>query len=319
MNAAAEPVASPALPEPLRRHAAAGVWCPAVTPLSCDQQIARGAYVRHVQNLLEDGCHGVTVFGTTGEASSFSVEERTALLDAVLDAGIPPHRLMVGNGTCALTDTVRLTAHAAARGVKKMLMLPPFYFKEATDSGLFRSFASVFERVADSDLRVFLYHFPRLSGVPITPGLVELLLAEFPGIVVGVKDSSGDWANTEMLCTRFPSIAVLPGNEKLMLAAMEKGGAGTITAGANVNARGLRAAFDAAVAGSEDAGRLQAAATAVRAATDTAPMVPGLKWLVARRLGEPALAHVRPPLEALEPAAGEALLEKLGEVGWTQD
>ena len=319
MNAALKPPLSSELPERLAGRAAA--VAPTITPLDDELGIAHGACVAHAQRLLDDGCHGIAVFGTTGEANSFSVDERVALLDALLEAGIPVERLMVGTGTCALSDTVRLTAHAAASGVKKVLMLPPFYYKGMSDRGLFDSFSAVFERVADSDLRVFLYHFPKLSGVPVTPGLIEKLLAAYPEIVVGIKDSSGDWTSTEMLCTEFPSLAVFPGNEKLMLAALRRGGVGTITAGANANAAAIRAAFDswAGDEGATDAGdadAAQQAVTDVRTALDSQPMVPGLKWLAGRHAGNAGLGRVRPPMVALDDDAGAELLAALARAGW---
>ena len=316
MNTATDTPLARELPETLSARAAAGVWSPALTPVDEDLAIDHDAYVRHARALLADGCHGITVFGTTGEANSFSVDERIALLESVLAAGIPAERLMVGTGLCALTDTVRLTAHAAANGVTKVLVLPPFYYKGMSDRGLFDSFRAVIERVADPDLRVFLYHFPKLSGVPFTPGLIEMLLDAFPDIVVGIKDSSGDWTNTEMLCTRFPQLAVFPGNEKLMLAALGKGRVGTITAGANVAAAGIREAFDAWAAGAPTAEARQQSVTAVRVALDTQPMVPGLKWLSARRYGDDGWRRVRPPMVAMADSDGEQLLASLHAAGW---
>jgi len=319
MSAALETAPASQLPESLVARAAAGVWSPAITPLNDDLGIAHGAYVRHVQRMLDEGCHGVGVFGTTGEANSFSVEERMAALDSVLEAGVPADRLMVGTGTCALSDTVQLTAHAAASGVKKVLMLPPFYYKNMSDRGLFESFRTVFERVADSSLRVFLYHFPKLSGVPITHGLIEMLVDAYPEIVVGIKDSSGDWASTEALCTRFPQLAVFPGNEKLMLAALQNGGVGTITASANANTPAIRAAFDAWAAGDPGAEAAQQSVTAGRAALDRQPTVSGLKWLAARHHGDPGWCRVRPPMLELDDAAGADLLQGLEAAGWRED
>ena len=318
MNAAVEAPLASELPEALSGRAAAGVWSPAITPVNEDLSIDHAAYMRHARQMLADGCHGITVFGTTGEANSFSVDERMALLDSLLADGIAAERLMVGTGLCALTDSVRLTAHAAASGVKKVLMLPPFYFKNMSDRGLFDSYSAVLDRVADSDLQVFLYHFPKLSTVPITTGLIEMLLEAYPDNVVGIKDSTGDWANTEMLCTRFPQLAVFPGNEKLMLAALGKGGVGTITAGANGNSAAIRAGFDAWATGSAQAEAAQTAITAVRVALDRQPMVAGLKWLAARRYEDQGWRRVRPPMVALDDAAGADLLAGLQAAGWQQ-
>lgn len=305
MSAQPQTTATP--PATLAHRPCHGVWSPAITPLDAELAIDGARYVRHARRLLDEGCHGIAVFGTTGEANSFSVDERMRLLDTLLEAGLEPERLMVGNGTCALTDTVRLTAHAAAAGCHKVLMLPPFYYKDMSDRGLFESYKAVIERVADDALQIYLYHFPRLSGVPITPGLIELLLAACPRNVVGIKDSSGDWENTAMLLQRFPSLSVFPGNERMMVPALRAGAVGCITAGANCNAGPLRAAFDAWAADAPDADARQQAVTAVREAIDRHPMVPGLKYVAARQYGEDTWRRVRPPMLALDDAAGADL------------
>ena len=201
-----------------------GVWCPVLTPLDGDLRPDPARFVAHARWLLEEGCHGLVVFGTTGEANSFSVEERSDLLETALGAGLPRERILVGTGCCALTDSVRLTRHALALGVAGVLMLPPFYYKDCPDEALFASFDEVIQRVGTDRFQLYLYHFPRLSGVPITPGLIERLLRRYPDTVKGVKDSSGDWSNTEMLIERFPELAIFPGAETLLLPGLEAGG-----------------------------------------------------------------------------------------------
>ncbi|HSS64003.1 MAG TPA: dihydrodipicolinate synthase family protein, partial [Gammaproteobacteria bacterium] len=196
---------------------ACGVWTPVLMPVNENFAIDTARFVEHAKLMLDRGCHGLAVFGTTSEANSFSVEERKTLVEAAFESGIPPERVMIGTGCCALTDSVELTRHAVSLGCKKVLVLPPFYYKNMSDAGLFRSYAALIERVGDPQLRIFLYHFPQLSGVPITYGLVELLLEDFPGVVAGLKDSSGDWSNTQGLLDRFPDLAVFPGNETYML------------------------------------------------------------------------------------------------------
>jgi 4-hydroxy-tetrahydrodipicolinate synthase len=214
-------------------------------PVHEDFSIDVERFMVHARWLLEQGCHGLALFGTTSEANSFSVDERMALLEAALAAGIEPERLMVGTGCCALTDSERLTRHAVDNGCLKVLMLPPFYYKGVSDAGLYRSYATVIDRIGNDDLRVLFYHFPKLSGVPITAGLIELLLADYPGIIAGLKDSSGDWSNTADLIERFPEMSIFPGSERYLLQGLRHGGAGCITATANVNAAGARGVWDA--------------------------------------------------------------------------
>lgn len=284
--------------------AAHGIWAPAVTPLDRDLAPDPARFVEHVRWLLDNGCHGVAVFGTTGEANSFSVDERIALLDATLEAGIPAERLMVGTGCCALTDTVRLTRHAVESGCARVLVLPPFYYKGVSDEALFASYAAVIDRVGHDGLAVFLYHFPRLSGVPITAGLVERLLASpYADTVHGIKDSSGDPESTRGFIARFPGLAVFPGTETLLLAGLEAGGVGCITASANVSAPAIRRVYEAWASGGGDAAGLQAVISAQRAALQSQAMIPTLKRLIARATGDPAWLAMRPPMLATPEAA----------------
>ena len=223
--------ATPETPTPrsIDSSAAHGVWSPVLVPLRSDLSIDSERFVAHARWLLAQGCHGLALFGTTSEANSFSVPERKALLEQIVEDGIPPGRLMVGTGCCALTDSVELTRHAMDTGCCRVLMLPPFYYKGVSDEGLFRSFAAVIERVGNPALRVFLYHFPRLSGVPVTEGLIGMLDSAFPEVIAGVKDSSGDWSNTRMMLDRFPHLAIFPGSETFLLDGLRAGGAGCIT------------------------------------------------------------------------------------------
>ena len=309
----AETELAAAMPRTIDSLAACGVWSPVLVPLRPDLSIDSKRFVDHARRLLAQGCHGLALFGTTSEANSFSVAERKALVEDVIEAGLPPESLMVGTGCCALTDSVELTRHAMDAGCRRVLMLPPFYYKGMSDEGLFASFAEVIERVGNSDLRVFLYHFPRLSGVPVTEGLIALLVDAFPDVVAGVKDSSGDWSNTRMMLERFPRLAVFPGSEVFLLAGLRAGGAGCITATSNVNAAGARAVFDAWSAGRDDADARQAAATAVRRAIDRHPGIPAQKYLIAHHRNDPAWRTVRPPMVALSDDAGDDLLDALAD------
>ena len=291
-----------------------GVWSPVLVPVREDFSVDAERFLDHARWLLERGCHGLALFGTTSEANSFSLEERMALLEAALAAGIEADRIMVGTGCCALTDSVRLTRHAAEHGCKKVLMLPPFYYKGVSDAGLYRSYATVIDRVGDDALRVLFYHFPKLSGVPVTAGLIEMLLADYPGIIAGLKDSSGDWSNTADLVDRFPEMSIFPGSERYLLQGLEHGGAGCITATANVNAAGARGVWDAWAEGSDDAAALDQHMVAVRTAIEAYPVIPAQKYLLAVHRGDPDWRRVRPPLLDLEDADGAKLrgaLEKL--------
>jgi 4-hydroxy-tetrahydrodipicolinate synthase len=294
-----------------------GIWAPALTPMTDDLAPDPARFVAHLRWLLDNGCHGAAIFGTTGEATSFSVEERIELLEAALAAGIPAGRLMVGTGCCALSDSLRLTRHAVESGCGSVLMLPPFYYKGVSDEGLFASYAEVIERVGSSSLGIYLYHFPRLSGVPITAGLTERLSAAYPSVIKGVKDSSGDAQGTADFIARFPDLAIFPGTEALLLDGLRQGGVGSITASANVNAPAIRRVYDAWRRGGEEAAAgLQEKISAHRTALQSQALIPTLKRLVARHRGDAAWANMRPPLVAMDEASAVRQDMALAEAGF---
>ncbi len=292
-----------------------GVWAPALTPLDDRGAPDPARSVEHINWLLDQGCHGIALFGTTGEATSFSVGERQAMLEGLLAADIDPKRLMVGSGCAAVTDSIALTAHACANGCTDVLVLPPFYYKGVSDDGLFAAYAEVIERVGDERLGVFLYNFPKQTALPISLALTERLLSAYPKTIRGIKDSSGDAASTRAYLENFPELAIFPGNELLMSEMMALGGAGTITATANVNAAAIRRAYDAARAGDPEAGALQAAIGETRRLIQGFPMIPALKEIVAGLRGDPGWLRLRPPMVALSEAQKAALHEGLAKLG----
>jgi 4-hydroxy-tetrahydrodipicolinate synthase len=287
------------------------VLAPVLTPFGADLAPDPVRLVRHCRWLLAHGCSALAPFGTTSEANSLSVEERERLLDALVGGGIPPARLMPGTGCCAVPDSARLTAHAVRRGCAGVLMLPPFYYKGVSDDGLFRGFAEVIERVGDPALRVYLYHIPPVAQVGIGPALVERLLRAYPGTIAGMKDSSGDLANTRTMLDRFAKdgFDVFVGSEKLLLANLRGGGVGCITATGNVNASAIDRLFREWR--SPEAEKLQEDVNAIRGAIEKVPVIPGLKAIVAHHADDPSWATVRPPLVPLAPAARDVLLAEL--------
>lgn len=291
-----------------------GVLSPVVTPFDRDLSPDAARFVRHCRWLLDRGV-GLAVFGTNSEANSMAVGEKIALLDALVGAGLPPARMMPGTGCCAFTDSVELTRHAVRLGCAGVLMLPPFYYKGVSDEGLFRSYAQIIDRVGDDRLRIYLYHIPPVSQVPISLALIERLLDAYPEATAGIKDSSGDWSNTRAMLERFQprGFDVFAGSETFLLATLRGGGAGCITATGNINpapiaqlAQSWRAA---------DAEAQQAALDAVRTVLQRFPMIPALKAAIAHHAGDPAWAAVRPPLVALGDAQARALIEALDAAG----
>ncbi|PYM74429.1 MAG: dihydrodipicolinate synthase family protein, partial [Candidatus Rokuibacteriota bacterium] len=227
---------------------------PVVTPFGADLTPDAERFARHCRWLLSQNV-GLAVFGTNSEANSLSVEEKIELLDGLVAAGLDPARMMPGTGCCALPDSVRLTAHAMKLGCGGVLMLPPFYYKGVSDDGLFRSFAEVIERVGDARLRVYLYHIPPVAQVPITLALVERLRKAYPTQIAGMKDSGGEWSNTKAFLDAFArsGFDVFAGSETFLLQNMRHGGAGCISATANVHPGPIARLFDSWRAADADA------------------------------------------------------------------
>ena len=294
-----------------------GVFAAALTLLDADLAPDPKASVAHCQWLLANGCDGIALLGTTGEGLSFSVAQRLRLLDAALESGIPKDRLIVGTGAAALSDAVELTVHAVSSGVAGCLVVPPFYFKNISDQGLFASYAALVERVGEADLRLLLYHFPQMSAVPIPHQVIARLVAEFPGIIAGLKDSSGDLDNMVALIEAFPGLAIFSGTERYLLAVLEAGGAGCITAGANVTSReiGRLYAHWREFGGGAEAGALQQRVTAFRDLIEGVPMITAMKVLIARHRGQAGLVRVAPPLTGLPDADASAFLARVDQAG----
>ena len=286
-----------------------GVLAPVVTPFKNDLSPDQERLIRHCKWLLSQNC-GLAVFGTNSEANSMSEEERMMLLDALVAAGIDPARMMPGTGCCSISETVELTVHAVNHGCAGVLMLPPFYYKNVSEEGLYAYFSEVVQRVGDTRLRIYLYHIPPVAVVGITPKLVERLLQAYPTAIAGMKDSSGDWNNTRMFLDSFAKsrFDLFVGSESFLLANMRNGGVGTISATANVNPTAIYSLFAKArdEAGSTPTGEalarleaLQAQLNVVRevfARKSWPSMIAALKQAIAIYGNDPEWALVRPPL-----------------------
>jgi len=292
-----------------------GLLAPVVTPFRRDLTPDPERFIAHARWLLSQNC-GLAVFGTNSEANSLSVGERIALLDALLAAGIPPARMMPGTGCCALTDSVRLTEHAVKAGCAGVLMLPPFYYKDISEDGLYRYFAEVIEHVGDARLRVYLYHIPPVAVVGITPTLVERLLKGYPSAIAGMKDSSGDWNNTKTMLDAFArsGFDVFPGSETFLLAGMRHGAAGCISATANVNPAAIDKLYQQWRGA--DADQQQEALNVVRKTVGQYVMIPALKQVIAHCANDPEWVTVRPPLTELTATQAQHVIAGLKQLGF---
>ncbi len=292
-----------------------GVYSPVVTPFNDDGSPSAQRLVNICQWLTRQDV-GLSIFGTNSEANSLTVAEKRALIDALAQAGVDRSRLMPGTGACAVGDAVELSRHAVQAGAVGVLMLPPFYYKGVSDEGLYRYFSQVIEGVGDDRLRVFLYHIPPVAQVSISLDLIERLTRAFPRIVAGVKDSSGDWDNTQAMIERFGAqgFQVFAGSEAFLLRTLRAGGAGCITATGNVNPGPIVKLYNEFK--QDDADAQQAGLVATRNVFQQFPMIPAMKAALAWKSGDAAWANVRPPLVELSAEQRQALQEGLDAVGF---
>jgi 4-hydroxy-tetrahydrodipicolinate synthase len=303
-----------------------GVIAPVVTPFKADLSPDDERFIRHCQWLLSQNC-GLAVFGTNSEANSMSAEERMKLLDALIAAGIDPSRVMPGTGCCSIMETVQLTAHAVKHGCAGVLMLPPFYYKNVSEEGLYRYFSEVVQRVGDTRLKIYLYHIPPVAIVGVTPKLVERLLKAYPNAIAGMKDSSGDWNNTITFLDAFgkSGFDVFVGSESFLLANMQHRGVGTISATANVNPAAIYELYDACIEQSKienrqsELERCQARLDVVREVFSNRKfpfMIAALKQAIAIYRNDPEWRRVRPPLIELTTEQAKLLTADLKAIGF---
>ena len=327
-----------------------GVLAPVVTPFKADLSPDCERFVRHCQWLLSQNC-GLAVFGTNSEANSMSAEERMTLLDALVAAGINPSGMMPGTGCCSITETVRLTTHAVKHGCAGVLMLPPFYYKQISEEGLYHYFNEVVQRVGDARLKIYLYHIPPVAIVGITPKLVERLLNAYPNTIAGMKDSSGDWNNTKTFLHAFAETArppataraartfdVFVGSESFLLANMCNGGTGTISATANVNPAAIydlyqncsgirRSEFRAnkkahSTSTSTELEIQQARLNDVREVFSNKKfpsMIAALKQAIATYRNDPEWTRLRPPLIEFTTDQAKLLVAELNAIGFAME
>lgn len=287
-----------------------GVFSPVLTPFSADLRPDPDRFVKHCRWLLDQDV-GLAIFGTNSESASLSLRERIDLLGHLVESGIPPDRLMPGTASCSVVESIEMTKAAVAAGCAGVLMLPPFYYKGVSDEGLYRSFATIIDAVADARLKIYLYHIPPVTQVPISPALIERLLKNYPGTIAGVKDSSGDLDGMLTMIRAFSGqgFSVFAGSEALLLANLRAGGAGCITATGNVNPTAIMRLYREWL--QPDADQQQAALIESRGAFAQFPMIPGMKAAIAWKSGRRDWLHVRPPLLDLDEAQQQALQKLL--------
>jgi len=267
-----------------------GVIAAIATPVdeSGSPDVARATKL--ARYLLDNGCDGLNVLGTTGEATSYSLDERKRVMNAYRDAGLSLDRMMVGTGAAATADAIALTKHASELGFAGALVLPPFYYKGVPDDGLVTYIDAIVTATSAKPIPIYLYHYPQQSGLHWHVALVKRLLDSFGGRIVGLKDSSGDMAYAREAAAISKSFHVFPSTEAVLLDARAGAFAGCISATANLNADLCQRAWSHG-----DKVALDAAVT-IRKLFDGKPLVSGVKSLLAHIHADPALARMKPPL-----------------------
>jgi len=293
-----------------------GVNAAVLTPMNADLTVDLDRMAAHCRWLLANGCSGLGVMGTTGEANSLGLQERMDVLDGLIARGIPAAKMMPGTGVANLADTAILTQHAEKAGCPGALLLPPFYYKNPSDDGLLAYFNEVIRRVGGG-IKFYLYNFPQQSAVPFSVSFIDRLRSANPGRVQGIKDSSGNYENGLGYVEAFArdGFEVYAGDDTLLKPLLEKGAAGCITAASNVNcAVGAQVYAGWNTAAGAAAHEVLAA---TRKAVISVPLISGLKALVARNTDDARWETIRPPHLPLNEAQKAALFGAFDACGCT--
>ncbi|KKB80165.1 dihydrodipicolinate synthetase [Devosia soli] len=301
---------------PAKNLPVSGVFCASATPVLENGAPDHAAFAAHCRALIEEGCDGVALLGTTGEANSFSIAQRQELLEKVIAAGLDPQRLLPGTSQTNVPDSVTLLKYAVEAGVKACVVLPPFYYKGVSDEGLFRFYAELIEGVGSDDLRVILYHIPPIAQIGISLELTARLREAFPGVIVGVKDSSGKIESMEAFATAFQDFSVLAGADPFMLPLLRSGGAGCITSSSNLIGKHLRVVFDNWFdeTKSAEVDAAQARINAWRDLSNAYVQLPTIKAMLAKRRNHAGWTRVRPPLVELTGVELDKVWAKMAEL-----
>jgi 4-hydroxy-tetrahydrodipicolinate synthase len=290
-----------------------GVWTAVLTPLHADLSADTDLLIRHCQWLLATGSNGLVLLGSTGEANSFSVPERMAIIKSLSKAALPADRCLIGTGCCALPDTIELSHCASGEGFNQLLILPPFYYKDVSTQGLLSYFDSLLEKIYTQQLRILYYHFPKLTGIAVCTELVRELTGRHPNTFAGLKDSSGDLEQMLVMTRRFPELRIFSGSEEFLLDILKVAGAGCISATTNITC-GLAAEIykqwrePGTVA-------IQEHLTDIRKAITRFPVIPALKTILAVIHTDNRWLNLRPPHLQLTPQDQKSLIAAMNNLG----
>jgi 4-hydroxy-tetrahydrodipicolinate synthase len=289
------------------------VLSPVLTPFTADGNPDAKKLLKQCKWLEANGV-GQAIFGTNSEANSMSAPQKMSTLSALVEGGLNPEHMMPGTGASSIDATVNMTRHAVNHKCAGVLMLPPFYYKDVSDDGLFAYFSEVIQKVGNSALQVYLYNIPPVTKISFSLSLLERLAKEYPKTIVGMKDSSGDWSYTESVIKLLaPSgFRVYAGSEVFLMRTLRAGGVGCISATANVNPKAI--ADLAAHWRESNADERQAALDQVRGVFAKHQMIAGMKTAVAHYSNDPEWLRVRPPLMQLSAEQQAQLLSELKQI-----
>lgn len=278
-----------------------GLSCAIATPFDSSGAVDTRRLAEHASDCLARGCDSITLFGTTGEGASVGLAARGKVFDAMLATGLEPRRQLLATVVASsiedAADQARMALDADVRG---MLLTPPFYFRGVPDDALFGWFGQLFDRLGGRARDMFAYHLPSVTGMPLSVELIGRLKTAFPGVIVGVKDSSATWSNTVTLLEAHGDLMILVGDERDLAKSVAMGGSGSICGVANIAPEIL--------AGAARHGRDDPRIRPVVEAIVAHPVLPAIKALVAHQRSDPAWRTMRPPMVDLDPAAGKALI-----------
>jgi 4-hydroxy-tetrahydrodipicolinate synthase len=291
-------------------HSLPGIWPALLTPLDAALNIDLKRFAAHARALIEGGCGGVTPFGTTGEGPSFSLNERRAAIDALVEGGVPGSRILVSTSCAALPETLALTRHALSVGAWGCLMLPPFFLKGVPDQGIVDAYRYVIDGAADRRLRIMLYHIPQVAGVGLSHAVIRELKRLYPETIIGIKDSQCDRAHSIALADGFmSSVTVHVGNEPDLPEMGRRGSTGAVSGLANFMPRHVHRLVSQpdAPGTAQDLARVQR----LLATLGGYALIPALKGIMTILTGEKAWLRVRPPLVPLSDEGFAALEQQV--------
>jgi len=284
-----------------------GLIAPILTPFNNDLSLNQDLYNDLAKSLLKNGCAGLAPFGTTGEALSVGNEERMNALEELIKNGTDPSVLIPGTGLCNLPDTISLSQHAISLGCHGVMTLPPFYFKDMDDQGLYEHFEKLIDGINNPRLKIYLYHIPQVSGVALSIDLVSKLKSTYPDVIAGIKDSSGVWKNTEALLN-IKDLIVYPGAELPVIEAIKSGAPGCISATANLNSKNIGKVIRLSHSGNwNEAARLHQNVKKVRLLFQDYGPIPAQKAILAIKTKNKSWNNIRPPLQRISKENADAL------------